>query len=126
MLVEESSLPLQAIESDFAVDSSGFSTCRFVQWVNAKYTTPQLMTKREWVKVHLMCGVKTNIVTAVEITDRYAADSPQFKQLSRHDCSEFRHAGSLSRQSLLVSCEPANRDRPCRDALYPVQVEQRI
>jgi hypothetical protein len=32
MLIEESSLPLTSIESDFAVDSSGFSTCRFVQW----------------------------------------------------------------------------------------------
>lgn len=81
MLIEESSLPLQTIESDFAVDSSGFSTCRFVQWVEAKYTNPQLMTKREWVKVHLMCGVKTNVVTAVEITDRYAGDSPQFEGL---------------------------------------------
>jgi len=81
MLIEESSLPLQAVESSFAVDSSGFSTCRFVQWVNAKYTNPTLMTKREWIKVHLMCGVKTNIVTAIEITDRYAGDSPQFKGL---------------------------------------------
>ena len=36
MLIEESSLPLTAIESDFAVDSSGFSTCRFFQWVDAK------------------------------------------------------------------------------------------
>jgi len=81
MLIEESSLPLQAIESDFAVDSSGFSTCRFFQWVDAKYTNPQLMTKREWIKVHLMCGVKTNVVTAVQISDRYANDSPFFKQL---------------------------------------------
>jgi transposase len=81
MLIEESSLPLQMIESDFAVDSSGFSTCRFVQWVDAKYKNHQLMTKREWVKVHLMCGVKTNVVTAVEITDRYAGDSPQFEGL---------------------------------------------
>jgi hypothetical protein len=47
MLIEESSLPLQAVESAFAVDSSGFSTCRFVQWVEAKYTNPILMTKRE-------------------------------------------------------------------------------
>ena len=38
MLIEESSLPLQTIESDFAVDSSGFSICRFYQWVAAKYT----------------------------------------------------------------------------------------
>ncbi|HEX8475044.1 MAG TPA: transposase [Pyrinomonadaceae bacterium] len=81
MLIEESSLPLQAIEEDFAVDSSGLSTCRFVQWMHAKYSDPHLIEKREWVKVHLMCGVKTNIVTAVEITDRYAADSPQFKGL---------------------------------------------
>jgi len=46
MLIEESALPLRAIESDFAVDSSGFSTCRFYQWVDAKYTNPKLMTKR--------------------------------------------------------------------------------
>jgi transposase len=81
MLIEESALPLQAIESSFAVDSSGFSTCRFFQWVDAKYTDPTLMTKREWVKVHLMCGVTTNVVTAVEITDRFANDCPQFKGL---------------------------------------------
>src|SRR5258708_7738604 len=77
MLIEESSLPLQAIESAFAVDSSGFSTCRFVQWVQAKHHDPKLLTAREWVKIHLMCGVKTNIVTAVEITDRFANHSPQ-------------------------------------------------
>lgn len=81
MLIEESSLPLTSIESDFAVDSSGFSTCRFFQWVDAKYSNPKLMQKREWVKVHLMCGVKTNIVTAVEITGHYEGDSPQFKPL---------------------------------------------
>jgi Transposase DDE domain len=80
MLIEESSLPLTSIESDF-VDSSGFSTSRFFQWVDAKYSTPLLMQKREWVKVHLMCGVKTNIVTAVEITGHYEGDSLQFKPL---------------------------------------------
>lgn len=81
MLIEESSLPLTAIESDFAVDSSGFSTCRFFQWVDAKYKDKTLVNKREWVKVHLMCGVKTNIVTAVEISDKFAGDSPFFKGL---------------------------------------------
>ena len=81
MLIEESSLPLTSIESDFAVDSSGFSTCRFYQWVDAKYTNKALVTKREWIKVHLMCGVKTNIVTAVEISGKYENDSPFFKGL---------------------------------------------
>jgi hypothetical protein len=89
MLIEESSLPLTAIESDFAVDSSGFSTCRFVQWVAAKYTNPTLMQKREWLKVHLMCGVKTNVVTAVEVSDRYAGDSPFFKGLVDKTAENF-------------------------------------
>lgn len=81
MLIEESSLPLRSIEADFAVDSSGLSTCRFVQWVKAKYTDPQLIEKRDWIKLHLICGVKTNVVTAVEITDRYAGDGPVLKPL---------------------------------------------
>src|SRR5260370_12724488 len=103
MLIEESSLPLQAVESAFAVDSSGFSTCRFVQWVNAKYTNPTLMTKREWVKIHLMCGVKTNIVTAVEITDRFAGDSPQFKGLVETTAGNFAMAEVSADKAYLSS-----------------------
>jgi transposase len=89
MLIEESALPLQAIESSFAVDSSGFSTSRFVQWVQAKHHDPKLLERRDWVKVHLMCGVKTNVVTAVEITERYAGDSPQFKPLLEATAQRF-------------------------------------
>jgi transposase len=81
MLIEESALPLRSIEADFAVDSSGLSTCRFVQWVKAKYTEQHLIEKKDWIKLHLICGVKTNVVTAVEITDRYAHDSPYLKPL---------------------------------------------
>jgi transposase len=81
MLIEESSRPLAAIEHSFAVDSSGLSTCRFFQWVDAKYSNHQLMDKRDWVKVHICCGVKTNIVTAVEVTDKLAGDNPFFKPL---------------------------------------------
>jgi transposase/predicted nucleic acid-binding Zn finger protein len=81
MLIEESSLPLASIETAFAADSSGLSTCRFVQWVQAKYFDSEIREKKEWLKVHLMCGVKTNVVTAVEVTDRYAHDAPHFKPL---------------------------------------------
>jgi transposase/predicted nucleic acid-binding Zn finger protein len=90
MLIEESALPLQAIERDFAVDSSGFSTCRFVQWMHAKYgADPKLLQQRQWIKVHLMCGVKTNVVTAVEITNRFAADSNHFKPLVETTAANF-------------------------------------
>ncbi len=60
-----------------------------MQWTQAKYTDPQQMEKREWLKVHLMCGVKTNVVTSVEITDRYANDSPQFPALVEATAKNF-------------------------------------
>jgi transposase len=89
MLIEESSLPLQAIERDFAVDSSGLANSRFVQWMHAKYSEPHLIEKKDWIKVHLMCGVKTNIVTAVEMTDKYVGDSPRFAPLVNATAQNF-------------------------------------
>ena len=72
-LIIESSLPLKVVEVDFAVDSSGFTTSRFIRWVDHKYGV--VRQQHEWVKVHLMCGVKTNIVTAVEIREKDASDT---------------------------------------------------
>ena len=59
-----SSLPLKAVASDFAVDSSGFSTSRFVRWYSKKHG--KVKGNGEWVKVHLMCGTNTKTVTGVE------------------------------------------------------------
>ncbi len=73
-MIIQSSLPLQAVEIDFAADSSGFTTSRFTRWFDVKYGKERV--KHEWVKAHIMCGVKTNIVTAVEIGGKHANDSP--------------------------------------------------
>jgi len=72
-MITETSLPLKAVELDFAADSSGFTTSRFIRWFDHKYGAPR--QQHEWVKVHLMCGVRTNIVTAVEIRDKDASDT---------------------------------------------------
>lgn len=80
-LVTQSSLPLRAIETDFAVDATGFSTSRFERWIRVKYSDPKVVDRRGWIKVHAMCGVKTNIITSVEITNGKAGDSPYFKPL---------------------------------------------
>jgi hypothetical protein len=37
VLVEESASPLKAVETDFAVDSSGFATSTFDRWYDEKY-----------------------------------------------------------------------------------------
>ena len=78
-LIATSALPLKSIEHDFAVDSSGFSTGQFMRWLDVKYGKEE--DRRMWIKVHLMCGVKTNIVTSVEISDGYSNDHGYFKPL---------------------------------------------
>ncbi|MEN3325864.1 MAG: hypothetical protein V7638_671 [Acidobacteriota bacterium] len=78
-LITLSAAPLKSIESDFAVDSSGFSTGQFMRWLDVKYGTKE--DRRQWLKLHLMVGVKTNIVTSVEVSDGYAHDYPFYKGL---------------------------------------------
>jgi transposase len=86
-LITQSSLPLKAIETKFAVDSSGFSTSRFVRWFDEKYGITR--QGHGWVKCHLICGVKTNIVTAVEIKGKDAGDSPQLPSLVKSTAQNF-------------------------------------
>ncbi len=98
MLIEESSLPLQAIEDDFAVDSSGLSTGVYQRWSDAKWGNartengekqPNQVSRKDWIKFHICTGVKTNVVTAAEVTDCYAGDSPQFAPLVETTAQNF-------------------------------------
>lgn len=86
-LIEESASPLKAIETDFAVDASGFGTSRFVRWYDHKYGGEG--RERVWLKAHLMVGVETNIVTSVEVTPGFANDSPYLPQLVVATASRF-------------------------------------
>lgn len=78
-LIEQSALPLKSIETEFAVDSSGFSTSTYVRWFDVKYGNNE--DWHDWIKMHLMCGVKTHIVTSVEISRATKHDSPFYKPL---------------------------------------------
>jgi transposase len=86
-LITESALPLKVVEADFAVDSSGFTTSRFIRWVDHKYRV--IRQQHEWVKVHLMCGVKTNVVTAVEIREKDASDTKLLPDLTHTTARHF-------------------------------------
>lgn len=115
-LIIESSLPLKTVETDFAVDSSGFSTGVYQKWIDAKWGDPRAdvktkINRQDWIKVHLMCGVKTNIVTSVEITDAHAGDSPQFRPLVETTsqnfmmnsvCADKAYSSSKNMQLVLV------------------------
>jgi hypothetical protein len=49
-LIALSAQPLKSVETDFAVDSSGFSTGQFKRWLDVKYGKEE--DRRMWLKLH--------------------------------------------------------------------------
>jgi transposase len=78
-LIEQAALPLKSVEEKFAVDSTGFAFSRFVRWFDIKYN--RFTAEQQWVKAHFCTGVKTNVITAVEIHGKDAGDSPELPEL---------------------------------------------
>ncbi len=86
-LIEQSASPLRAVETDFAVDSSGFSTTTYARWFDHKWGKQR--SKQTWVKTHLICGVKTHIVASVEATPFESSDNRQFPALVKQTAKTF-------------------------------------
>jgi transposase len=89
-LIEVSSLPLKGIEEDFAVDSSGFSTGQFIRWFDAKYAKARDYNTHDYLKAHVMVGVKTHVVTSVEVSDCHGSDYEYFKPLVNSTAKNFK------------------------------------
>ncbi len=77
-LIALSSLALNSVEVSFAVDSSGFRTTKFNDYCRQKH---KIKKQHKWLKAHICCGVKTNIITSVQVTNEHGADVVQFKPL---------------------------------------------
>lgn len=109
-LIEISSLPFRGLERTFAADSSGFAASPYDRWQEIKPTgkdaeAPRIknrngntddedeeMVERErqtWAKVHLMCGVRTHVVTAAIIKDKNASDTTQLPELIEKTVANF-------------------------------------
>ena len=78
-MIKLSAMPLSSVETQFAIDSSGFSVSRFARYFSTRWGKDG--TKRLWIKAHIICGVNTNIIVNCEITDGLANDSPQLTPL---------------------------------------------
>ena len=101
-LIAHSARPLRVVETNFAIDSSGFGSSKFERWFDQKYGVTK--QKCVWVKTHIACGTKTNIVTAVRILDKDAADCPQFVPLVRETNQSFT-IGEVSADKAYLSLE---------------------
>lgn len=79
-LIYMASMPLRNVESQFAMDSSGFRTTRFTEYCKEKH---KIIKYHRWLKAHIVVGVKTNVITSVEIDNEYSADCPKFIPLAQ-------------------------------------------
>jgi len=87
-LIEKSASPLTTVETDFAVDSSGFSTSTFGKFCEFKHGEEKEV--RKWVKAHIIAGTNTNLVTGVELNMNHEeADPTQFPQLLEKTAQQF-------------------------------------
>jgi transposase len=109
-MIERASLPLRSVESNFAVDSTGFAFCRFTRWYDIKYN--RFTSEQQWVKAHFMCGVKTNVVTAIEIHGMHEGDAKQLPALVATTAQNFTVKE--------VSADKGYSGRECHDAIDAV------
>ncbi len=78
-LVTASAIPMKDLETQILFDSTGFSTSRFVRWFNKRWGKDT--ETRIWVKAHFVCGARTQIITAVQVTGFDVHDTNMFVPL---------------------------------------------
>lgn len=86
-LVEESASPLKVVETNFAVDATGFATSTYARWYDHRYGRE--VREQTWMKCHAMIGVATNVVTSVEVTAGSVNDCPQLPGLVASTAKRF-------------------------------------
>ena len=103
------------VETAFAIDSSGFGSNKYESFYDHKYGITR--KKCEWVKTHICSGVKTNIVCAVRILDKDAADAPQFVPLVKETRDNFE-IGEMSADKAYASLENFEELAACGAQAY--------
>ena len=105
-LVEFSALPLQQLEDKFAVDSTGFSTSVFARWYG---TSRKKEEQRTYVKAHVMCGVRTNVICSIQVTAGTVSDFNMFPTLVDSTAKRFNMKE--------VSADKGYSSRKCMEAV---------
>lgn len=87
-LVTLTALPLKFAEENFAIDSSGIGMNRFDRWKNHKYSLKPI-PQDKFMKLHIICGVKTNIITTAKVTLGNVNDQVMFEPLLNETADNF-------------------------------------
>ena len=77
-LIEESSKPLSVIEHDFATDATGIRTNLFSSWYSIR--CKKEIKRRDHLTIHITTGVKSNVVTALNVEIKSGNDNKIFRE----------------------------------------------
>lgn len=119
-LVAQSAAPLAAVESQFAVDSTGFGTQQFYRHYSEKYGKQR--SARNYVKLHALVGTKTNVIGAARVTDRDGGDSPSFAPLILEGAKTFTMAEVSADKAYLSHRSLAVVDKVGAEAFIPFKL----
>lgn len=95
-LIEKSSKPLSVIEHDFATDATGIRTKLFSTWYSIR--CKKEIKRRDHLTIHITTGVKSNIVTALNVETKSGNDNEIFREhvdktAKNFKCNEFSGDG---------------------------------
>jgi len=79
-MLARSAIPLIGLEDKCAIDSTGLRTTRFNYYRQEKYNPSR---ENAWLKLHALVGVKTHVISVLDVTSGTVSDSPQFPALLR-------------------------------------------
>jgi transposase len=85
--IEESSRPLRVVEHDFATDMTGVRTNTFSSWYSLR--CDKQIRKRDHIAAHITTGVRSNIVTAVDVCVKRGMDNVIFRKHVRETAQNF-------------------------------------
>jgi len=88
MLIEESSKPLAKIEHDFATDATGIRTNLFSSWYSIR--CKKEIKKRDHLTIHITTGVKSNVVTALNVETKSGKDNFIFREHADKTAGNFK------------------------------------
>jgi len=74
--------PLSQIEVYFAADATGISNkYGNARWMKIRHTKEEAKHRREYSKLHIISGIKTNVICSAKVTRGNVHESPLFKPL---------------------------------------------
>ena len=86
-LVTVTACPLKGLEREFAVDGTGWSTRWYDRWLDHRLASES--DRQQWVKLHLVVGVKTNVIARAAISPGSHHDHPYFRPLVIETAKHF-------------------------------------